>query len=164
MIHFEWPLLYDMAADVTKYRYERCGFMFGHEKDEHQIVTDILPVSNIRQLDKHITYEISGAAYVLAEAMAEQSETKLLGVYHSHPDHPAVPSEYDWVTAQPNFIYTIISVSNNKVCGIRLWQLNESNRFEEKVYDFIASSRKPSSLLATHTGSNKHQLKLNNLN
>lgn len=124
----------------------------------------MLPVSNIRQHDKHIAYEISGLAFLQAEEMARKTETKLLGVYHSHPDYPAVPSEYDWVTAQPNFLYTIISVSNRKVCGIRLWQLNECNRFEEKIYDFIASSRSPASILESNSGVVTYQNKVDNLN
>jgi proteasome lid subunit RPN8/RPN11 len=140
MIHFEWPLLYKMTADVENYRYERCGFLFGHEQREHQIITEILPVPNIRHTDKDISYEISSVAFLHAEEMAEQTATKLLGVYHSHPNHPAIPSEYDWATAQPNLLYTIIAVRNRKVCGLRLWKLNEFNLFEEKVYDFIPST------------------------
>jgi proteasome lid subunit RPN8/RPN11 len=147
MIHFEWPLLYQMTADVENYSYERCGFLFGHEMDDDQIITRLLPVPNIRHTDKHISYEISSSAFLHAEEMAEQTATKLLGVYHSHPNHPAVPSEYDWVTAQPNLLYTIISVRNKKVCGLRFWQLNEFNLFEEKVYDFVASTGNPSALV-----------------
>jgi proteasome lid subunit RPN8/RPN11 len=147
MIHFEWPLLYQMTADVEYYRYERCGFLFGHEKQEHLIITKILPVPNIRHSDKEVSYEISSSAFLHAEEMAVQTETKLLGMYHSHPNHPAVPSEYDWVSAQPNFIYTIISVRRGEVCGLRVWQLNERNMFVEKMYDFIASSGKPPTIL-----------------
>lgn len=141
MILFEWPILYELTADVEHYRYERCGFLLGREKGENQIINRIMPVPNVRHLDKHVTYEISTSAYLHAEDEAERTASILMGVYHSHPNQTAIPSAFDWAAAQPNFIYAIISVMNKKISGFRVWQLNECNLFEEKIYDFTASSR-----------------------
>jgi proteasome lid subunit RPN8/RPN11 len=54
-----------------------------------------------------------------------------LGIYHSHPNHPAIPSEHDRVAAQPYFSYVIISAMQGNIDHIRSWRLNEASQFEE---------------------------------
>jgi proteasome lid subunit RPN8/RPN11 len=56
----------------------------------------------------------------------------MLGIYHSHPNHPAIPSERDRLAAQPYFSYVIISVMKGKTDQIRSWRLNETSHFEEE--------------------------------
>jgi proteasome lid subunit RPN8/RPN11 len=55
-----------------------------------------------------------------------------VGIYHSHPDHPAVPSEYDLKQAVPFFSYIILSVEKDEVKHITSWQLGKNQRFEEE--------------------------------
>jgi proteasome lid subunit RPN8/RPN11 len=57
-----------------------------------------------------------------------------LGIYHSHPNHPAIPSEQDRIAAQPYFSYVIISVMNDHIDHIRSWRLNDSSQFEEENF------------------------------
>jgi len=64
--------------------------------------------------------------------IGDESELKLLGVYHSHPNHPAIPSEHDRVAAQPYFSYVIISVNETGIAEIRSWQMNDNLQFEEE--------------------------------
>jgi proteasome lid subunit RPN8/RPN11 len=59
----------------------------------------------------------------------------LLGIYHSHPNHPAIPSEHDRVAAQPWFSYVIISVLERKIGPVRSWRLNEETQFEEETVE-----------------------------
>jgi proteasome lid subunit RPN8/RPN11 len=56
----------------------------------------------------------------------------LLGVYHSHPDHPAIASEHDRKVAMPWGSYIIVSVQDGKAERTRLGQLNEERQFEEE--------------------------------
>ena len=57
-------------------------------------------------------------------------------MYHSHPDHPAVPSATDLKFAQPNFSYVIVSIVKGEVAATSSWTLNESNKFiQEPVFD-----------------------------
>ena len=49
----------------------------------------------------------------------------LLGFYHSHPDHPAEPSEYDREHAWPGYSYVITSVSGENVQDMRSWTLRD---------------------------------------
>ena len=42
--------------------------------------------------------------YLAAERQARAPGSSMLGFYHSHPDHPAVPSQYDLDHAWPTFL------------------------------------------------------------
>jgi proteasome lid subunit RPN8/RPN11 len=121
--------------------YECCGFLFGYEKDEKRIITKIKSVNNISNEDQRRRFSISPMDYIQAEKFADENKLSLLGIYHSHPNHPSVPSETDRVSAQPYFSYVIVSVINNTIGETSSWQLNEQNQFEEEqIYQFVSHS------------------------
>ena len=133
MIVFEQKPLDEMYQDALKsYPDECCGFFFGNETGEERIITRIVVVNNSKEGDKRRRFEIAPKDYLDAERYADEIEVQLLGVYHSHPNHPAVPSEHDRVAAQPYFSYVIISVKENEIADLRSWQLNENLQFEEE--------------------------------
>lgn len=116
---------------------ECCGFFYGTEDaDGDRNITDVLVVHNAKEGDKRKRFEISAKDYLKAEQFAEQNQLQFLGVYHSHPNHPAIPSEHDRLSAQPYFSYIIISVSENEIKDIRCWRLNELFQFEEEQVEF----------------------------
>ena len=49
----------------------------------------------------------------------------MVGWYHSHPDHPARPSQYDCDHAWPWYSYVIVSVANGKPEDMTSWRLND---------------------------------------
>ena len=133
MIVFEQKPLDEMYQDALKsYPDECCGFFFGNETGEERIITSLMVVNNSKEGDKRRRFEIAPKDYLDAERYADENEVQLLGVYHSHPNHPAVPSEHDRVAAQPYFSYVIISVKENEIADLRSWQLNENLQFEEE--------------------------------
>jgi proteasome lid subunit RPN8/RPN11 len=89
-------------------------------------------VINHKQGDKRRRFEIEPVDYMRAERFADENGFQLLGVYHSHPLHPAVPSEHDRIAAVPFFSYIITSVFPDQEQVIRSWRLNESEQFEEE--------------------------------
>jgi proteasome lid subunit RPN8/RPN11 len=117
---------------LQSFPYECCGFLFGHEKDETRTITKIKRVNNISNEDQRRRFTISATDYIQAEEYAEVNNLSLLGIYHSHPNHPSVPSETDRISAQPFFSYVIISVIKDIVCDASSWRLNEQNQFEEE--------------------------------
>lgn len=124
------------AKDITAhaeaaYPDECCGFFFGEDGEERKI-THARKVNNSKQGNKRRRFEISTEDYRQAEKYALQHELDLLGVYHSHPDHPAEPSEHDRSVALPYFSYIIVSVDDGEANEIRSWQLNEKRQFEEE--------------------------------
>ncbi len=123
-----------MRADaVESFPNECCGFMYGHETETERIITEARPVVNVKDGDQRRRFEISPFDYMKAEAYALSKNKTLLGVYHSHPQHPAIASETDLKSAMPFFSYVIYSIINGKVDDIKSWQLNEAGEsFEEE--------------------------------
>ena len=88
---------------------------------------------NAKEGDKRRRFEISGLDYIKAEQYALDNDLDLLGVFHSHPNHPAIPSEHDLRQAIPFFSYIIVSVYDEKTLAVTSWRLNEeAGEFEEE--------------------------------
>jgi proteasome lid subunit RPN8/RPN11 len=120
---------------VTAFPDECCGFMFGSEDASgNRIVTQALPINNSAVENRKRRFVISPKDYMKGEQYAIANDVQLLGIYHSHPNHPAIPSEHDRVAAQPFFSYVIISVQNGIVDHTRSWLLNDNFQFDEEEY------------------------------
>jgi proteasome lid subunit RPN8/RPN11 len=117
---------------------ECCGFLFG-EEDQHgnRSISKIQVVINAKEGDKRRRFVIAPLDYIRAEQYAEENNLLLLGVYHSHPNHPAIPSEHDRVAAQPYFSYIIVSVLEGKIGPLRSWRLNDDTQFEEETVSVL---------------------------
>jgi len=137
MITIEAEVEKQMNEDALKaFPDECCGFMFGNEDESgHRWVTASLAVQNSSADNKKVRFVISPKDYLKGEQFAMDNDLQLLGIYHSHPSHPAVPSEHDRVAAQPWFSYVIISVENDGVKNTRSWVLNDTARFEEETFN-----------------------------
>jgi proteasome lid subunit RPN8/RPN11 len=129
------PLSHIKSQAISQFPDECCGFLFGMEDGGgNRIISVARDADNARPGDKRRRFEITGKDYMLAERFAEESGLQFLGIYHSHPAHPAVPSEQDRVAAQPWFSYVIISVFQDYADHIRSWRLNENAEFEEESF------------------------------
>ena len=129
------PSIRQLITDdaINTFPDECCGFLFGREEiDGTRVIVDALVVDNSKQGDKTRRFEIAPTDYMTAEQHALDHDWALLGIYHSHPNHPAIPSEHDLVAAQPYFSYVIISVMDKDTTEIRSWLLNEQQQFEEE--------------------------------
>lgn len=115
---------------------ECCGFMFGSEDaGGNRVVTQALPINNSAVENRKRRFEIAPKDFMKGERYADENGVQFLGIYHSHPNHPAIPSEHDRVAAQPFFSYVIISVRDGVVDHTRSWLLNESFQFDEESYN-----------------------------
>ena len=120
---------------VNAFPDECCGFMFGHEDSAgNRVVTQALPINNSAVENRKRRFEIAPKDYMKGERHAAENDLQLLGIYHSHPNHPAIPSEHDRVAAQPFFSYVIISAESDGVKNTRSWVLNDHSQFDEEVY------------------------------
>ncbi len=124
-----------MFEDVLKtFPDECCGFLFGDETEGgDRNFTEIMVVDNSKAGDRRRRFEISAKDYLRAERFADENGLALLGVYHSHPLSPAIPSEHDRVAAQPYFSYIIASVYGEEIRDLTSWRLNESAEFEPEM-------------------------------
>ena len=124
-------LLEQMNAHVEKaYPEEGAGFLIGEESE----VREILALSNSREDGaRHNRFLFTPEDYLQAEMKADELGLSLIGVFHSHPDSPNIPSEYDREWAQPFFSYIITRVDQGKAVNSRSWKLVEDrSRYEEE--------------------------------
>jgi len=115
------------------YPEEGAGFLIGRTGVE-KVVMEILALPNAREDSaRHNRYLIAPDDYLKAEMTADGLGLSLIGVFHSHPDHPNHPSEFDREWAQPFFSYLITSIEKGKAIGSRSWLLKEDrSMFEEE--------------------------------
>lgn len=127
------------------YPEEGAGLLLGELAGAEHQVKEILPLDNTREAQaRHNRYQLSPQDYLQGEELAESLGIAVLGVFHSHPDHPNRPSEFDRQWAWPNFSYLITSVLQGRASGSRSWRLREdrANFSEEQIAVVTISSTK----------------------
>ena len=131
MLSISQKLLEEISAHVeSAYPEEGAGFLLGGEGE----VREIFPLPNAREDEaRHNRYLITPEDYMKAELKAAELGVDLIGVFHSHPDCPNVPSEYDREWAQPFFSYLITRVDEGKAVSHRSWKLAEDrSKYDEE--------------------------------
>ena len=99
-------------------------------RDGRVVATVALP--NTTEEGPRRRFLVRPSDYRLAEARASALGAELLGFYHSHPDHPARPSQYDLDHAWPTFAYVIVAVASGAAGDITVWWLTDDrSTFEE---------------------------------
>lgn len=108
----------------TSYPNEGGGFLLGHRDGDSVTVTEVIGVENtFTTEEQYHRYAMSPQNWMQVEDAADERGLVIVGYYHSHPDHPAIPSEYDREHALPNFVYIITSVQNGEAADMRAWLL-----------------------------------------
>lgn len=131
MLTIAKPLLEQIAAHLeSAYPEEGAGFLLG----DAGAVKEIFPLPNAREdAARRNRYLITPEDYLKAERRAAELGVDLIGVFHSHPDCPNVPSEYDREWAQPFFSYLITRVDKGKAVSHRSWRLAEDrSKYDEE--------------------------------
>jgi proteasome lid subunit RPN8/RPN11 len=107
------------------YPYEGCGFLLGDLDVEGRRVVEIVPAVNRRADSPRNRYLISPDQYREVERDAGARGLVVLGFFHSHPDAPARPSEYDREHAWPWYSYLIVSVVRGRATEATCWRLSD---------------------------------------
>lgn len=134
---------HSLAVDrhaAAAYPEECCGVLVGRPLAEgagagrlETLVERILPVDNERQDSRENRYLIHPETVLAAEKEARRIDRQVVGYYHSHPDHPARPSEFDREHAWPGLSYVIVSVTEGSAAETRSWRLDDDrSRFLEE--------------------------------
>ncbi|HLF65836.1 MAG TPA: M67 family metallopeptidase [Saprospiraceae bacterium] len=133
-IIFEERALRAMHQWLTKfYPEEACGFLLGYESGDTRTITETWSATNISEENRKRRFIVDPIDYLRAEKKAAMDGLSLLGIYHSHPEHPAIPSEHDLAAAYPFFSYTIVSLLHDEVADTRSYQLRGEKFEEEEV-------------------------------
>ena len=114
---------------------ECCGTMLGCDRDDGaREVTRVLPIENTKQENRERRYLIEPRAALAAERAAAEAGLSVVGIYHSHPNHPSQASEFDREHAWPHWSYVIISCMNGETAQVQSWRLREDrSRFDEET-------------------------------
>lgn len=111
------------------YPNECCGALIGRDGE----VSESFALPNMTEEGPRRRFLVRPADYRAAEARAAETGRELLGFYHSHPDHPAEPSQYDLDHAWPFFSYVIVSVREGEPRELRSWRLRDDrSQFDEE--------------------------------
>lgn len=115
------------------YPQERCGLLLGHAGDGVVRVEDVMHSRNANAERAHDRYEIDPEDFVHADARAREQQLEIVGIWHTHPDHPACPSATDREQAWDGWSYLILSVNRAGVQALRSWRLDGRDFIEEAV-------------------------------
>jgi proteasome lid subunit RPN8/RPN11 len=123
------------------YPHECCGALVGSD----DIVREAVALPNTTEEGPRRRFLVRPADYRAAERQARDRGWDLLGFYHSHPDHPPRPSQYDLDHAWPSFHYVIVSVASGIDGELRSWRLRDdrSTFDEEAVHAPETADRTP---------------------
>jgi proteasome lid subunit RPN8/RPN11 len=128
------PQVRRQLAQVAREGYpnETCGVLVGQRSDRAAVVERMVPARNLNVERAAVSYELDPADFVRADLQARDDSLEIVGIWHSHPDHPAEPSETDRRAAWEGWSYLILSVTATGVDEWRSWRL-EGERFVEET-------------------------------
>lgn len=128
---------------------ECCGALLG--RDGQVTLTHALP--NTTEEGPRRRFLVRPDDYREAERQAAARQLDLLGFYHSHPDHPARPSQFDLDHAWPSFSYVIVSVIGGEPGAMTSWRLREDrSAFDEERLEQPDAQSSPVAETATTVG------------
>lgn len=122
------------AHGERTYNHECCGALLGRTLNGLRVVEEVVPIENSRKDSKHNRYLISPKDLLGVEREARRTGLDRVGIYHSHPDHPARPSQFDldhcpW----PHESFVIVSIPQGKAADLRSYTMREDrSAFDEE--------------------------------
>jgi proteasome lid subunit RPN8/RPN11 len=116
------------SEGVKAYPNECCGILIGREVNGKKRVERLAPMKNVFDSgEQYHRFTIDPLAQIEAEKSADDAGQLVLGYYHSHPDHPAKPSEYDRTHVPPWSFYghIIVAIEKGRPAAMTAWFMNE---------------------------------------
>jgi proteasome lid subunit RPN8/RPN11 len=122
------------------YPYECCGLLIGRfETDGRKVVLETYAISNAREESaKRNRFLITPEELIRGEKHAASKGLDVVGFYHSHPDCPAVPSQYDLEHAWPTYSYIIVSTNSEQASDLFSWEQEpDRSKFNEERIELV---------------------------
>lgn len=120
-----------VAEAQRAYPHEGCGMLVGRRSGADFVVTEAPTGANENADRPRVWYDLSPADQLRVSKDAAARGLEVVGYYHSHPDHPAAPSEGDRSRAFGSFVYVIASVENGRYKVMTAWTLDDETAFPE---------------------------------
>ncbi len=131
----------------STYPEECCGLLLGHLSHETKTLIEVFPTENSweaelvdvfkfvdgsseRNFSKRNRFSIAPQVMLKAQKDVRDRNLNIIGIYHSHTDHPAIPSEFDRAIAWMEYSYIIVSVRQGSACELKSWTLDDNHQFQ----------------------------------
>jgi proteasome lid subunit RPN8/RPN11 len=126
---------------ISSYPFEGCGLLLGEQVNGDNVVTFVFPVPNSWEIEaeKPERFLIAPQDMLQAELAAASQGLDIVGIFHSHPDHPPIASPRDvaWA-AWSGHSYLITEIRQGQPKQSRSWQLlSDRSGFEEEKVEFV---------------------------
>lgn len=138
----------------TTYPQECCGLLLGIFHLNEKIVLEVREAENVwtlekakdlpeidnlshKNLSKKNRFSIAPEVLLQVQKEARDRQIYILGVYHSHPNYPATPSEFDRTIAWSEYSYLIVSVIQGKATDYKVWKLDNNHQFQPETIQMI---------------------------
>ena len=132
------------AHGERDYPHECCGLLLGRfVEGGAKVCVEVYPISNAREEEaKRNRFLIRPEELMRGEKHAAAHSLDVVGFYHSHPDHPAIPSGYDLEHAWPVYSYVVVAVKSGHAEDLRSWEMQgDRSRFdEEEIHELVKVS------------------------
>ncbi|MGL4619680.1 M67 family metallopeptidase [Chroococcidiopsis sp.] len=131
----------------STYPHECCGLLLGKLSQNDKILVEAIATENVWNptaaadfqaiepnlnlgTQKNTYYTIAPEVMLKVQKEARDRQLDIIGVYHSHPNHPAIPSEFDRLCAWQTYSYIIVSVLQGKAGEVLSWSLDDNHQFQ----------------------------------
>jgi len=140
MEDFRLNLSHELAERIRQhgaetFPHECCGALLGRDsaftenvKGPSREVVELFPLVNRRDDSPRNRFAVTAEDVLEAEKAARRQGLDVVGWYHSHPDHPAQPSQFDREHAWPWYSYIIVSVMSGRPAEMSSWRLNDDRQ------------------------------------
>lgn len=135
-------IIFDCAEST--YPEECCGVMIGDLSSESKTVVEVIPTQNAWNREandfqdgdanhsRKRRYTIAPREMMQLQKSSREKNLHIIGIFHSHPDYPATPSEFDRSCAWQEYSYIIVSVIKGKAGEIYSWVLDDNSQFQQE--------------------------------
>lgn len=153
MIRLSQEHLQNIRAHAeSTYPDECCGIILGYLANEGKTVVEVMPTENAWNTEavaefsgertaesKRRQYAIAPEVMLKTQKEARHRSLNIIGIFHSHPDISAIPSECDRLYAWQGYSYIIVTVQNGKAGELRSWSLDDRHQFQAEAIENIKS-------------------------
>ncbi len=134
MLKISTPCQSQLHSFITQgYPHETCGVLLGKQNNNTREILQITQAKNLNEEKPEVRYDLDPKDLLKADNLAKENGWEIIGIWHSHPDHPAKPSETDRQGAWSNWSYVIVSVTQQGIEDTRSWLLNGEEFIEEEI-------------------------------
>ncbi|GAB1539702.1 M67 family metallopeptidase [Scytonema sp. NUACC21] len=132
----------------STYPEECCGLLLGSLAGEAKTVVEVIPTENAwgseaadpfgdSTASKRHRYTIAPQVMLQVQKQARDRQLNIIGIYHSHTENPAIPSEFDREYAWQEYSYIIVSVKGSKATDVKSWVLDDHHQFQQEGLELV---------------------------